>query len=181
MVEKFPKLPVDPRRHIEENPEDAWAWEEVMDASRAEEVFGHLQQLLEKAGIPLAKDVHVLEVGTGKGLFLKHMVEQGVDAIGVDARPRHEGSLPVAASHIELLPFRDGSFDVVFSSAAFDEEVYEQYRPLMLSEIGRVLKTGGVYAAYLDHSNRKRIGDMGRIAKSNDISLYRKKVPRTQL
>ena len=43
------------------------------------------------------------------------------------------------------MPFPDESFDVVFSSAVFDSSVYKQDQVLMLKEIKRVLKYGGIY------------------------------------
>ena len=94
-----------------------------------------------------------LEVGCGGGILSEEIAGLGFDATGIDPS---EPSLRVAADHAqaggldirylkgvgESLPFPAGSYDVVFCC-----DVLEHVRdlPKVISEISRVLKTGGVF------------------------------------
>ena len=94
-----------------------------------------------------------LEVGCGGGILSEEIARMGFDAAGIDPS---EPSLRAAADHAraggliirylkgvgESLPFPDGSYDVVFCC-----DVLEHVRdlPKVVSEISRVLKTGGVF------------------------------------
>jgi len=49
------------------------------------------------------------------------MLKQGYNIVGVDGRPRHSGELPIALARIERLPFADGTFDALISSAVLTE------------------------------------------------------------
>src|SRR3989344_2912820 len=48
-------------------------------------------------------------------------------------------------ARIEQLPLPDNSFDEIFSYGLFDSDEYDQDKKLMLTEICRVLRKGGVY------------------------------------
>jgi 2-polyprenyl-6-hydroxyphenyl methylase/3-demethylubiquinone-9 3-methyltransferase len=94
-----------------------------------------------------------LEVGCGGGILSEEIARMGFEAAGIDPS---EPSLRAAADHAqaggliirylkavgESLPFPDGSHDVVFCC-----DVLEHVRdlPKVVSEISRVLKTGGVF------------------------------------
>ena len=94
-----------------------------------------------------------LEVGCGGGILSEEITRLGFDTTGIDPS---EPSLRVAADHAqaggldirylkgvgESLPFPAGSYDVVFCC-----DVLEHVRdlPKVISEISRVLKTGGVF------------------------------------
>lgn len=94
----------------------------------------------------------ILEIGTGFGAFLIYGRREGLDAIGVEIDPptaalardlaRANGltgcSVVVGAG--EALPFRPGSFDVVFSNSVL-EHVRDPAR--VLREAVRVLRPGG--------------------------------------
>ncbi len=97
--------------------------------------------------IPVGADTALLEIGSGKGGMLKYLQEQGIPAVGIDARPRGEINPLSVASRIEILPFRDNSFDIITSSQAFDTDVYNQNQIAMLEEIARTLKPGGIFVA----------------------------------
>ena len=94
----------------------------------------------------------VLDVGTGSGLVAIMAAQQGARAIGVDPTPAllakakenaalagcgeiqwHEGAA-------ELLPFADGSFDVVVSNGVID---LIPDKDAVFSELYRVLVAGG--------------------------------------
>lgn len=118
------------------------------DEADARRMFRSFERRFKDFGIGIdLKTSKILEVGSGKSVFLDYLQKQGVDAVGVDARPRGETEgLPIVAARIEQLPFPDETFDVVLSNSVFDTSVYDQDHRLMLEEISRVLRPGGVYA-----------------------------------
>ncbi|GAB2878810.1 class I SAM-dependent methyltransferase [Nocardioides pacificus] len=111
---------------------------------------------------PLAgKDV--LEVGSGAGQCSRWTIAQGAWAVGLDlsfrqlqhARRIDEASgVPVANIHgtATTLPFRDGSFDVVFSSFGALQFVAEA--DTAVSEVARVLRPGGRFSFSITHPTR---------------------------
>jgi|SRR3989338_1788338 len=111
--------------------------------------YGIFERELRKYGVDLAKS-KVLEVGTGNNTFLNYVRKQGVDIIGVDARPRGEKSKALIASRVEQLPFRNETFDVVLSAGVFDGSTYHQDQRAMLDEIRRVLKENGLFLGMIN-------------------------------
>ncbi len=90
----------------------------------------------------------VLEIGCGGGQMRAWLRERGVAYVGIDiAKTRvgadlqaHGGPDYLADAH--FLPFRTAAFDAVYS-AAVTEHIADP--ALMMSEVFRVLKPGGVY------------------------------------
>ena len=94
-----------------------------------------------------------LEVGCGGGILCEEIAGLGFDVTGIDPAAH---ALRLAADHAraaglrityeqgsgEAIPFRDGSFDVVFCC-----DVLEHVRDVgqVVAEISRVLKPGGVF------------------------------------
>src|SRR4051812_3567160 len=114
------------------------SYEEVTaNREDAELVFSIIEDGLEKAGIVLPPDAKILEVGSGTGHLLALLRNNGWDAVGVDARPRHEGDLPVSPDRIEHLTFPDGQFDALIGIAVFDRTMYRQLKPKMLEQMRR--------------------------------------------
>ena len=78
---------------------------------------------LEKASLK-----NVLDIGTGSGLFAEAFARLGLDVSGIDANPE---MLRAASKHVpagnfkagiaEVLPFLDGSFDLVFFGLVLHE------------------------------------------------------------
>jgi ubiquinone/menaquinone biosynthesis C-methylase UbiE len=70
----------------------------------------------------------VLDIGTGSGLFAEKFAEKGFQVTGLDANPE---MLPAAQKYVpsatfkegnaELLPFSDGSFDLIFMGLLLHE------------------------------------------------------------
>ena len=127
-------------------------WEEsANDDHDAELMFDAFEKRLKNLGREL-KHSKVLEIGSGNNIFLSYLQKQGVDVVGTDVRPRGEiDGLPVTVARIERLPFPDETFDVVLSRFVFDTNVYNQNHRLMMEEISRVLKHGGIYASIGDY------------------------------
>ncbi|MBI2989740.1 MAG: class I SAM-dependent methyltransferase [Candidatus Magasanikbacteria bacterium] len=102
----------------------------------------------------------VLDIGAGRGTFLKEMAKRGFRVSGIEVNPvyieeiknlaeQNGISFDLRAAKAEELPYPDGQFDFVNAS-----EVTEHVEdPLLMSkELYRVLKTGG--SAYISFHNR---------------------------
>ena len=61
--------------------------------------------------------------------------------------PRGSNNDSQVLARAEQLPFPNNSFDVITSRGMFDFRVYNQNPELMMNEIHRVLKKGGIYVA----------------------------------
>jgi len=87
-----------------------------------------------------------LEVGCGKGEFLRHFKELGTKPYGVDLSyeaPRFQPDIPIEVADIENeeLPYKDSFFDIIFSKSVLEH----LFRPeLFFKEALRVLKPGGL-------------------------------------
>ncbi|MBK5215915.1 MAG: class I SAM-dependent methyltransferase [Candidatus Pacebacteria bacterium] len=111
----------------------------------------------EKLMEQLPKDSLILDIGSGRGLFAKKLVEAGYRVIGLDFEPNiikktnedviHwglEGKLKFVEGDALDIPFTDNSFDGVCDFGLMENlynDDWEQYA----SEISRVLKPGGFY------------------------------------
>ncbi|HEX2540223.1 MAG TPA: class I SAM-dependent methyltransferase [Caldimonas sp.] len=89
----------------------------------------------------------VLEIGCGGGQMRRWIKSRGMEYIGTDIsksrvpeKLREGGPDYLADAH--FLPFEDRSFDAVYSAAVTEHIADPQ---LMMSEVLRVLKPGGVY------------------------------------
>jgi ubiquinone/menaquinone biosynthesis C-methylase UbiE len=126
------------------------AWEDFTHKERdAEMILSNLRARCRFHGIEIKDGAKFLEIGSGKGKFVEYMQQQGMDIVGVDARPRGEQKTGVVAARIEQLPFPDNSFDVATSYGVFDRGEYIIDTKRMMSEIARVLKSGGVFYSQL--------------------------------
>jgi ubiquinone/menaquinone biosynthesis C-methylase UbiE len=87
-----------------------------------------LERVVDLALVGL-KEIHsVVDIGTGSGLFAEKFAEKGFHVTGLDANP---AMLPVAKKYVpsgtfqegiaEVLPFPDGSFDLVFMGLLLHE------------------------------------------------------------
>lgn len=120
-------------------------FEDSVGEEEVEVFYENTKDILLKHGLDITKKVKVLEIGSGNAILLNYFRNKGVDAVGVDARPRGGGTSQVLA-RIEQLPFKDNQFDVVLSfGSVFDDSIYAQDQNMMMEEINRVLKSGGFY------------------------------------
>jgi SAM-dependent methyltransferase len=117
-----------------------------------------------QAGVlgPLA-DRDVLEVGSGAGQCSRWVRSQGGRAYGLDLSLRqlqHSRRIDDASGVVvpsvlgtaTSLPFRDASFDVVFSS--FGALQFISDIDVAVREVARVLRTGGRFAFSITHPTR---------------------------
>lgn len=100
----------------------------------------------------------ILESGCGTGRWMAFFARLGHRPFGLDDSPaplavarRHAPGLPLVRADARLSPFKPASFDAVFSS--YVAEHFEEGPAGLLSEIGRVLKPGGVLVIVVPYDN----------------------------
>ena len=87
----------------------SWAWEPVLSA------------------LQLTPEDELLDVGCGGGVFLRHALETGCGAVGVDhsqdmvqlARQITEGRAPIVRASADRLPFEQDAFTAVSTLVAY--------------------------------------------------------------
>ncbi|AKF06870.1 class I SAM-dependent methyltransferase [Sandaracinus amylolyticus] len=115
------------------------------DRGRDEGYHALVDRLESQIVIDHARDADVLEVGCGTGLVLARVAPHAARCVGVDlsagmiAQARARG-LDVARGSATALPFRDASFDVVYS---FKVLAHVPAIERALEEIARVTRPGG--------------------------------------
>jgi SAM-dependent methyltransferase len=97
----------------------------------------------------MTKNQKILEIGSGVGTLLKHLLDQGYDVHGTETDIEYikkskelYGNIPITLVNSELLPFGDNIFDVVISFDVFEHIPDSDGH---LAEVKRVLKSGGYY------------------------------------
>ncbi len=110
-----------------------------------EEKLEAIKILVKKFSVGSMEHKKILEVGSGDGSLVNYAKSQGLNMMGVDVRPRREDKSSQVIARIEQLPFPDESFEVIFSYLVFDSKSYIQDHELMVQDIARVLKKGGIY------------------------------------
>ncbi len=127
--------------------------------------------------VPNPSGMKVLEIGFGEGRFMEYCGKENV--AGVDLwlpgvrRMKEKGFHAVFADAAAGLPFRDGSFDLVYSEQVI-EHVWEGQK--FLAEIRRVLKKGGkVVLRTMDFARAYKAfySDYTHIKPYTKVSLYK--------
>ena len=99
---------------------------------------------------------YVLDLGCGDGQLTKRIADSGAHVLGVDASPEmlaaaRERGVEAEQARAEELPFRDETFDAVFSNAVLH---WVRNQDAMMEQVHRVLKPGGRFVAELGgHGN----------------------------
>ena len=132
----------------------------VQSALRAEARARRLLARMDEEGVPLARS-RVLEIGSGTGALLAEAHGRIREVTGLDIamrwlhvsrrrfRDRGQTPPPLVCACAEHLPFEDGAFDVVVSTATLE---FTRDASRVLAECARVLRPGG--RAYLSTVNR---------------------------
>jgi len=126
---------------------------------------GYAKDIIKRSGID-PKGKTALEVGSGGGILTEEIARMGFTVTGIDPADQ---SIVTASNHAkasgldikyekgagENLPYNNASFDFVFCCDVLE---HVQDLPKVISEISRVLKTGGVFI--YDTLNRTFISKM---------------------
>lgn len=106
------------------------------------------QRFLQESGL-LRPGLRVLEIGSGRGTLLKWLLDQDVDAHGIEVSEERiaqsgelHGLLPLELTDGGALPFADSDFDLVLSFDVFEHIADSDAH---LREVTRVLRDGGAY------------------------------------
>jgi ubiquinone/menaquinone biosynthesis C-methylase UbiE len=99
---------------------------------------------------------YILDLGCGDGQLTQRIQSSGARVLGVDASPQmveaaRARGIEAEQANAEQLPFRDATFDAVFSNAALH---WVREQDAMLAHVHRVLKPGGRFVAEMGgHGN----------------------------
>jgi ubiquinone/menaquinone biosynthesis C-methylase UbiE len=102
-------------------------------------------------GLEITPEMQVLDLCCGSGQATQILVQRSRYVTGLDASPfsiqRAQQNVPQASfveAFAESMPFEDGQFDLVHTSAALHEMKPDQLQRI-LPEVYRVLKPGGTF------------------------------------
>lgn len=99
---------------------------------------------------------YILDLGCGDGHLTQRIADSGAHVLGVDASAAmiaaaRERGVEAEQAKAEALPFRDETFDAVFSNAVLH---WVRGQDAMLEQVHRVLKPGGRFVAEMGgHGN----------------------------
>ncbi|WP_109485706.1 class I SAM-dependent methyltransferase [Occallatibacter savannae] len=99
---------------------------------------------------------YVLDLGCGDGQLTQRIAASGAHVLGVDASAEmvaaaRERGIEAEHARAEELPFRDATFDAVFSNAVLH---WVRDQDAMMRQVHRVLKPGGRFVAEMGgHGN----------------------------
>lgn len=111
-------------------------------------------------GLTIAPDSRILDLCCGAGQATGKLLARSPQVTGLDASPRSLAAarqrVPAAAyveAFAEQMPFADGSFDLVHTSAALHEMTADSLAQI-LAEVHRVLRPGGQFVLVDFHPPR---------------------------
>lgn len=87
------------------------------------------------------KNCKVLDIGCGKGILLRKLAQENdLEGIGIDVVPARRSGITFVCADAQYLPFRDDTFDVVYSLGVLEHLPCTENA---LLESRRVLKSKG--------------------------------------
>lgn len=133
----------------------------------------------------LPLEAMILDIGSGRGLFAKHMAEMGFRVIGLDfegnivkkanAEIKNwglEGKLKFMEANILDIPFTDASFDGACDFGLL-ENLFKEDWETYAKEITRILKPGGFYLNVSISRDTKNFFEFSPMAsKEGDFEKY---------
>jgi len=139
----------------------------------------------------IKKNSRLLDLGCGRGEFLRGFINQGMEGFGIDQADTAKGICPTAIIKVgnleDKLPFEDNYFDVVYSKSVVEHFYYPEK---ILGEVYRILKPNGlvitmtpdwaynVIGFHDDHSHRsaftlKSLNDIHRVCHFQSVITKR--------
>jgi len=104
----------------------------------------------------------LLDIGVGAGRTTFHLLDKCEEYIGIDYSPRMLAQCKIKFPHANLelgdarsLNFSDAKFDIILCSYNAIDDVNHQDRLLILKEVHRVLKKGGIFIFSSHNPNSK--------------------------
>lgn len=143
----------------------------------------HVLALLKRYGfLPLAKQA-ILDVGCGKGSWIRQFVRWGAqpeNLAGIDilrdavaqARRLVPGAVRLEIGNAAELPYPAAAFDLVLQSTVFTSVLDQDVRRKIASEMLRVIKPRGLILWYDFHMNNPRNPDVRRVTRREIRALF---------
>lgn len=138
---------------------------------------------LARAGVTSLRGARVLEVGCGTGHWLRALVQWGAEprqvtgidlqhARTVEARRACASAVGLAAASGAMLPFRDGTFDIVLQSTVFTSILDASVRACVAREMMRVLARRGLVLWYDFHVSNPWNPDVRGVTRREIRALF---------
>ncbi|MBP6883817.1 MAG: class I SAM-dependent methyltransferase [Candidatus Pacebacteria bacterium] len=133
----------------------------------------------------LPKDALILDIGSGRGFFAKHMADMGYRVIGIDFEGGIvkkaneeikswglEGKLKFMEANTLDIPFADASFDGACDFGLL-ENLYSEDWNQYANEVARILKPGGFYLNVSISRETKTFFDFSpKASPTGDVEKY---------
>jgi ubiquinone/menaquinone biosynthesis C-methylase UbiE len=140
-------------------------------------------RLLERYGYDDLDSRQILEVGCGKGYWLRDFVKWGArpeNIVGIDlladciseARRLCPEDIRLKCGNVVELDFLDGTFDLVLQSTVFSSILDPRMKLQIASEILRVVKPTGLILWYDYHINNQKNPDVQAVKKGEIYHLF---------
>lgn len=140
-------------------------------------------RLLHQHGVQSLDEQSILEIGCGKGFWLREFIKWGAqpkNVTGIELLPgrvEEAKQLCPEGVHIENgsaidLPFRDEQFDVVLQSTVFSSVLDPEMKIRIAREMVRVMKKHGCIIWYDFHVNNPWNSDVRGVKKHEMYKLF---------
>ena len=142
-----------------------------------------LLQLLQQYGFASLATKKILEIGCGKGYWLREFVRFGArpeNIAGIDLIPEDvkeairlcPPGMQIECGNAAELRFPDGSFDVVFQFTVFTSILDPDLKRKVAAEMVRVLKQDGLIVWYDFHRNNPWNPDVCGVKRPEIVQLF---------
>jgi ubiquinone/menaquinone biosynthesis C-methylase UbiE len=139
--------------------DERYAWSTPAYAFMMQSLERAILSLLARNGVFPLSGRRILEIGCGRGYWLREWVKWGADpdcVVGCDlrmasvrqARGRSPADVRLVGADAALLPFRSDSYDIVFQSTVFTSILKAEQREAAAGELLRVVRPGGIVLWY---------------------------------
>ncbi|HBP88076.1 MAG TPA: class I SAM-dependent methyltransferase [Nitrospirales bacterium] len=160
-----------------------YSWFNPSYVFMAQEQERRMLVALEQHGFALLNTIRILEIGCGRGYWLREFIKWGAkpqNIKGIDLlSDRVEEARRLCPEGVEIkcgsagkLDFRDETFDLVLQSTVFSSILDSSLRQQISQEMLRVLKENGAILWYDFHVNNPRNPDVQGVNKRAILHLF---------